>query len=56
VDVLEGNGPWVIGIKGNASSSIAGMFAAITLNDEPFTATGVSNTLFKATSNTVQKD
>jgi hypothetical protein len=50
VDTLQGDGPWVIGIKGlGLFGVLSGMFAGVTLNDQPFTATGVNTTKFKAT-------
>jgi hypothetical protein len=50
VDTLQGDGPWVIGIKGNDyGNNLAAMFVGVTLNDQPFTATGVNTTKFKAT-------
>jgi hypothetical protein len=49
VDVLEGSGLWVIGIKGKNNGTLSGMFVGVTLNYQPFTVTGVNTTKFKAT-------
>lgn len=45
---LQGSGPWVIGIHGKDYGVISGLFAGVTLNGQPFTATGIASTKFTA--------
>ena len=47
--VLHGKGPWVVGIHGVDRGVISGMFAGITVNGKPYTATGFAHTKFAAT-------
>ena len=46
---LKGSGPWVLGIEGKDHGVVAGMFAGITINGQPYTATGSASTKFYAT-------
>ena len=46
---LEGEGPWVVGVHGLDYGVISGLFAGVSLDGAPFTATGVESTKFKAT-------
>ena len=46
---LTGTGPWVLGIIGTGSGVVSGMFAGVTLNGIPYSATGLADTEIKAT-------
>ena len=46
---VQGDGPWVVGIKGIDQGGYSGMFAGISIDGSPFTSTGFSTTKFKAT-------
>ena len=51
---LKGPGPFVIGIHGKDVGVISALFAGITINGKPYTATGYNTTKFHAT--TVKPD
>jgi hypothetical protein len=46
---LYGDGPWVLGVTAVDVGVLAGLFAALSINDNLFAVTGVHNDLWKAT-------
>jgi hypothetical protein len=44
---LQGNGPWVIGVKTQNQANIAAFWASVYLEGQPFTSTGVASTQFE---------
>ena len=46
---VTGYGPWVIGIRALDAGVISGLFAGVSLDNLPYTATGFSDTKFRAT-------